>query len=109
MPPADTRVSPREAYQLLKDVALETRAITALPAGADTVRLAVDGWQLLLTVQGTTLIACHACDSPDGRHGSIDSWQRFGTNPVALMSAWEHAQVERLMAVAQRQRHDTPV
>ena len=102
-------VSAREAYQVLKDMALETRVISACAAADDTVSVETDGWRMVLLTQGTVLVGCQHCRSPDGRHGSLDSWQRYGTNPVALMSMWEHAQVERLGQGAQRQLHDTPV
>ncbi|MCP1507225.1 hypothetical protein J2Y83_003198 [Pseudomonas marginalis] len=102
-------VSAREAYQVLKDMALETRVISACAATDDTVNVEIDGWQVVLLTHGALLVGCQHCRSPDGRNGSLDSWQRYGTNPVALMSTWEQAQVERLLSVSQRQLHDTPV
>ena len=33
----------------------------------------------------------------DGREGALDSWQRYGTDPVSLLSTWELAQIERLL------------
>jgi hypothetical protein len=27
----------------------------------------------------------------------LDTWQRYGTDPVSLLSTWELAQVERLL------------
>jgi hypothetical protein len=35
--------------------------------------------------------------APDGR-GDVATWQRYGTNPVDLLSTWELAQIERLLA-----------
>ncbi|WP_420850312.1 DUF7693 family protein [Pseudomonas typographi] len=32
------------------------------------------------------------------RGGSFDSMQRFGTDPVELLSTWEHAQLESLLS-----------
>jgi hypothetical protein len=29
--------------------------------------------------------------------GVLDSWQRYGTDPVSLLSTWELAQIERLL------------
>ncbi|MGH8329295.1 MAG: DUF7693 family protein, partial [Pseudomonas fluorescens] len=29
--------------------------------------------------------------------GVFDSWQRYGTDPVSLLSTWELAQIERLL------------
>jgi hypothetical protein len=34
----------------------------------------------------------------DGREGALDHWQRYGTDPVSLLSTWELAQIVRLLA-----------
>ena len=36
--------------------------------------------------------------SPDGRVGTLELWQRYGTDPVGLLSSWEHEQLERLLS-----------
>jgi len=41
-------VSAREAYQVLKDMALETRVISACAAADDTVSVETDGWRMVL-------------------------------------------------------------
>jgi hypothetical protein len=61
------------------------------------VRVDIDGWRLTLDVDGVHVRHCQSCHSPDGREGDLDSWQRFGTDPVSFLSAWELAQVERLL------------
>lgn len=40
---------------------------------------------------------CEECVSPDGRRWSFDSGDRYGTDPVALLSVWEHQTLERLL------------
>lgn len=93
-----TNVCAREAYQLLKDVALGTRSWLPLDGNKERVTVAIDGWTLTLLVAGQALVYCESCVAPDGRRGSLDSWQRFGTNPVSLLSQWEQAQVEGLLS-----------
>ncbi|MBD9603105.1 MULTISPECIES: hypothetical protein [unclassified Pseudomonas] len=33
----------------------------------------------------------------DSREGALERWQRYGTDPVSLLSTWELAQIERLL------------
>ncbi|MGU9839792.1 MULTISPECIES: DUF7693 family protein [Pseudomonas] len=35
--------------------------------------------------------------SPDGLRWSFDSGDRYGTDPVALLSMWEHHTMERML------------
>ena len=57
-----------------------------------------DGWQLMLFNDCDSLDYCEHCRSPNGRVGSFETWQRYGTDPVELLSAWEREQLERLLA-----------
>lgn len=94
---------PREVYQQLRDAALGVRPITrletALPSGQ--VQIDIEGWLLVLDFEGNRLHHCEHCQHPDGRHGSPDTWQRYGTDPVSLLSTWEMAQIERLLSALQ--------
>ncbi|AKV08332.1 hypothetical protein B723_18755 [Pseudomonas fluorescens NCIMB 11764] len=96
MPP----LTAREIYQLLRDAALEVRPLrlSGEPAEPGVVQVDIEGWRLTLDVDGTHLRHCQHCQSPDGREGSFDSWQRYGTDPVSLLSGWEQAQIERLLS-----------
>jgi hypothetical protein len=93
----------REVYQILKDVALGTRTMhrasqqtwNEIYNGLMTVE--IDGWHLTLFNDGGALNYCENCRAPDGRVGSLETWQRYGTNPVDLLSGWEHEQLERLL------------
>jgi hypothetical protein len=58
----------------------------------------IDGWRLTLFNDCDTLDYCEYCRSPDGRVGTLELWQREGTDPVELLSAWEREQLERLLA-----------
>ena len=65
-------------------------------SGPGLVQVDIEGWRLTLDVDGNHLRHCQRCQSPDGREGVFDSWQR--TDPVSLLSTWELAQIERLLA-----------
>jgi hypothetical protein len=57
----------------------------------------VDGWEISIYNDCDQLDYCEQCVSPDGRHWSFDSRDRFGTDPVALLSTWEHQTFERML------------
>ncbi|KJZ36966.1 MULTISPECIES: hypothetical protein [Pseudomonas] len=96
MPP----LTAREVYQTLRDAALGIRPFLRLDEQPEPAQVQVDieGWRLTLDVDGIHLRRCQYCLSPDGREGDFDSWQRFGTDPVSFLSAWELTQIERLLA-----------
>ncbi len=95
----------REVYQILKDVALGTRVMTRGTTQSwsgichGLVPVEIDGWQLMLFNDRDSLDYCEYCKSPGGRVGSLDTWQRYGTDPVELLSGWERTQLECLLAV----------
>lgn len=94
MPP----LTAREVYQQLRDAALEVRPLQRLAEQPEPGHVLVDieGWRLSLGFDGTRLLHCQRCQRPDGREGELGQWQRFGTDPVSLLSTWELAQIERL-------------
>nr|WP_168232630.1 hypothetical protein [Pseudomonas veronii] len=57
----------------------------------------VDEWQITIYNDCDQLDYCEQCISPDGRRWSFNSGGRFGTDPVALLSTWEHKTLERLL------------
>lgn len=57
----------------------------------------VDGWRMSIYNDCDQLDYCEQCVSPDGRRWSFDSGDRFGTDPIALLSAWEHQTLEQLL------------
>ncbi len=89
----------REISQLLRDAALEVRTLRLAgePSVFGLMQVDIEGWQLTLDVDENHLRHCQRCQSPDGREGLFDSWQRYGTDPVSLLSTWELAQIERLL------------
>ncbi|MGY2340170.1 DUF7693 family protein [Pseudomonas sp. SDO5532_S415] len=88
----------REVYQPLRDAALDLHPLKRVAEQPETglVRVDIEGWRLTLDVDGGHLRHCLHCQSPDGR--VFEGGQRYGTDPVSLLSTWELAQVERLLA-----------
>ncbi|MFK7700635.1 DUF7693 family protein [Pseudomonas caspiana] len=98
-----TDLTARDVYQLLKDIALETRTLHTVNTHKGQIEIEVDGWQLTMISEGNKLSHCQACQSPEGNLGTADSWQRYGTDPVKLLSIWEHAQLQRLLKLSSTQ------
>ncbi|MDR6607803.1 hypothetical protein [Pseudomonas synxantha] len=90
----------REVYQPLRDAAQGIRTFKRLddPRTSSAVLVDIDGWRLTLEVDTGHLRHCLHGQSPDGREYAFDNGQRFGTDPVSLLSTWELAQIERLLA-----------
>lgn len=91
-------ITSREAYQCLRDAALGVAPLELLAQRAGQVEVGIDGWRLGLLLDNEGLACCNACLSPDGRQASLDSWQRYGTNPADHLSLWERQQLERMLA-----------
>nr|WP_256357266.1 hypothetical protein [Pseudomonas sp. PDM26] len=87
----------REVYQPLRDAAQGICTFKRVDDACESVRVDIDGWRLLLDVDAGHLRHCLHGQSPDGREYAFDSGQRFGTDPVSLLSTWELAQIERLL------------
>ncbi|MFS2202079.1 hypothetical protein [Pseudomonas sp. Pseusp3] len=90
----------REVYQQLRDAAQGIRTFKRLDehCASNPLQVDIDGWRLTLDVDAGHLRHCLHGQSPDGRKYAFDSGQRFGTDPVSLLSTWELAQIERLLA-----------
>lgn len=58
----------------------------------------IDGWLLTLFNDCDTLDYCEHCRSPDDRVGTLELWQREGSDPVELLSASERELLEELLA-----------
>lgn len=94
----------REVCQCLRDAALGVLSLRPVEEPGDTglVSVEVEGWRLRLDFEGGRLHHCERARAPDGREGNLETWQRYGTNPVNLLSTWELAQIERLLAQPRR-------
>lgn len=94
----------REVYQVLRDVALGIRTLNRISSQSWTevyaglVVFEADGWIITLFNDCDSLDYCDACNAPDGRSGSFENWNRFGTDPVSFLSAWERGQLEALIS-----------
>lgn len=95
-----TSLTAREVCQTLRDAALGIRPMQRLAEqpGPGLVQVDIEGWRLTLDFDGNHLRHCQRCQAPDGRKGVFDGWQRYGTDPVSLLSTWELAQIEHLLA-----------
>jgi hypothetical protein len=98
-PTAD--LTAREIYQVLKDIALETRTLDNVSGSqSGHMEIEADGWQITLITDDNKLSHCQTCQSPEGRLGTAEMWQRYGTDPVKLLSIWEHEQLLRLLKLS---------
>ena len=57
----------------------------------------IDGWSITIFNDCGELDYCEAYVTPDGRRWSFDSGDRYGTDPIALLSTWEHQTLENLL------------
>ena len=92
-----TELTSREVCQRLRDAALGVCALRVMDVQTDGVAVDIEGWRLQLDFDGQRLHHCADCLCPDGREWTLDTRQRFGTDPVSLLSTWELAQIEGLL------------
>ncbi|MCK3843888.1 hypothetical protein E4O97_10685 [Pseudomonas sp. W15Feb34] len=96
-------LSAREVCQVLREVTFERRMMTKVSqASWDEIYagyfvVSVEGWRISIYNDCDTLDYCEECISSDGRRWSFDSGDRFGTDPIALLSTWQHQTLERLL------------
>lgn len=88
----------REVCQCLRDAALGVSRLRVCGQRPDGwVDIEIDDWRLALHLDAEGLAHCTGAWSPDGRHASLEAWERYGTNPVSLLSIWEVQQLESLI------------
>ncbi|WP_320400813.1 hypothetical protein [Pseudomonas marginalis] len=98
-----SELSAREVCQVLREVTFERRTMTKVSqASWDEIYaghfvVSVEGWRISIYNDCDTLDYCEECVSPEGRRWSFDAGDRFGTDPTALLSTWEHQTLERLL------------
>lgn len=101
----------REVGQVLREVVFERRKMSRVDstileqAHTNRAVVAVDGWLVTLHSDGEVLEYCETCVSPDGRRWALDSGNRYGTDPVALLSTWEHQSLGALLRALQDPVH----
>jgi probable phosphoglycerate mutase len=93
----------RDVSQVLREVIFERRSMTKV--GVQTCDevcachsiVDVEGWRITIYNDCDELDYCEECLSPDGRRWSFVPGDRFGTDPIALLSTWEHQTLERML------------
>jgi hypothetical protein len=95
---ATAPIAARDVCQLLREVIFGRLAMVRI-AGGEACRYVVDidGWQISIHDDNGALDHCEACTRSDGRQWRFDVGDRFGTDPIALLSTWEHQTLERLL------------
>lgn len=93
----------REVCQVLRDVVLGRRTMVKADRqtrnGAYTGHFAVEveGWRITVCNDGDKLDYCEQAESPNGRVWQLAPGDRYGTDPIALLSTWEHKVLEGLL------------
>jgi probable phosphoglycerate mutase len=96
-------LSAREVCQILREVTWGRRTMTKVGDAswdgiyAGHLHVRVDDWELSIYNDCDELDYCEECVSPDGRRWSFDSGDRYGTDPIALLSTWEHQTLEQML------------
>lgn len=93
----------REVCQVLREVTFGRRTMTKV--GSQTwgdvyachFPVDVDGWRITLSLDCDTLGYCEEALSSAGLVWAFGSGDRYETNPVALLSTWEHQTLERML------------
>ncbi|QKZ05636.1 DUF7693 family protein [Pseudomonas eucalypticola] len=95
-PPALTA---RDVAQLLREAVFGRLAMSAAhePPRDDRVLVTIEGWRLTLDWAGDEVGVCTECLGADGRRWQLAGGDRYGTDPVALLSTWEHGALGRLL------------
>lgn len=93
----------REVVQVLRDVALGRLKMTRVgdqswdEMNAELFLARVDNWTLAIFNDADELGYCDWCLDPSGRRWSSDSLSRRSSDPVALLSIWEHSELRRIV------------
>ncbi len=96
-------LSAREVSQVMREAIFGRSVISKVgheswdEIYAGHFQINVDGWEMSIYNDCYQLDYCEQCVSPDGRRWSFDSGDRFGTDPIALLSTWEHQTLEQLL------------
>lgn len=95
----------RETCQVLRDIALGIRVMRRVDSNAQVeidsglMTVEADGWLITFYKEDHALDRCDRCLSPEGRAYIFDARQRYGTDPLELLSTWERSQLESLLSL----------
>jgi hypothetical protein len=97
------RLTAREVTQALREVIFGRQQMSKVgkltwdEVCASQFVIDIDGWRITLHNDCDTLDYCVEAVSPDGLRWGFDPGDRYGTDPVALLSTWEHQTLERML------------
>ena len=92
----------RETCQVLRDIALGIRVMRRVDSNAQVeidsglMTVETDGWLITFYKEDHAL---DRCLNPEGRAYIFDARQRYGTDPLELLSTWERSQLESLLSL----------
>ncbi|MEN5028120.1 hypothetical protein [Pseudomonas sp. Ps21-P2] len=98
-------LSARDTCQVLRDIALGIRMMRRVGGNAQVdidsglMTVEADGWLITFYKEHNALDHCDRCLSPEGRVYLFDARQRYGTDPLELLSTWERGQLETLLSL----------
>lgn len=98
-------LSARDTCQVLRDIALGIRVMRRVGGDAQVdidsglMTVEADGWLITFYKEHNALDHCDRCLSPEGRVYLFDARQRYGTDPLELLSTWERGQLETLLSL----------
>jgi hypothetical protein len=101
--PTNPSLSAREVSQALREVIFGRRHMSKVGTHtwdevyASHFVIDIDGWRIRLYNDCDTLDYCEEAVSPGGLRWGFDPGDRYGTDPVALLSTWEHQTLERML------------
>ena len=93
----------REVCRVLRDAIFGRRTMVRVCAQtweelyAGMFMVDIEGWNITIFNDCDVLDYCEAGVSPDARRWLFNSGDRFGTDPIALLSVWEHQTLEWML------------
>lgn len=97
------RLTAREVSQALREVIFGRQQMSKVgqltwdEVDASQFVIDIDGWRITLCIDCDRLDYCEEALSPHGLRWAFDPGDRYGTDPVALLSTWEHQTLERML------------
>ncbi|MGA3682003.1 DUF7693 family protein [Pseudomonas graminis] len=98
-------LSARDTCQVLRDIALGIRVMRRVGGDAQVdidsglMTVEADGWLITFYKEHNALDHCDRCLNPENRVYLFDARQRYGTDPLELLSTWERGQLETLLSL----------